>query len=620
MGVVIIQGENEKNKGIHYEVDPSMAPVGAGGMGQVLRGTLVDEHSGVRRDAAIKFLFDDLPASAIDRSRREASVQLRNDNLVEMFGFVEVSSVDAAGNPTTRYHVASEFLDGVMLHDLIHGRVTNAEGKVIPFAEELLRQYRDERLRFTVFIIRNLLSGIMALHDAGFIHRDIDPSNIMITADGKVKLIDFGICKNLNELGAEDRHLTTAGQFMGKAAYAAPELVTGDVRHQDATTDLYSVGIMMFELLAGELPFDGPTHEVLEKQLKEAIPVKKIENKYARKVILKATAKKQAERYGSAAEFRVAVEQLSRNSVAGASKPSEGGAGGGGNDDGGIKGVISNLDSISIPSVKDLKKNLGNIDELVKKNKKQAIIAAGIVAVIIVGAIIIGVVNSNKAESEKLLAEQEAARLEAIELRKAELQDVIVDSEEPRIEIDSLTGIEIPTAGYLISTALTDLQDSATVARGLETLEKVAAKGMKSSATALSMLASLHVRSTALDSAVSAATDQHFQRDYAKANELNQKALELNPKCYYALYELGCDYLAGSARGVVDRDLDKAKTLLVDGLREARESNDTVYISRFIDRLSLFGDVQLDMSPDRTADADVAKTSEDDAPESTSSV
>lgn len=248
-------------------------------------------------------------------------MQISNENLVEMFGFIETETTDAGGSVHKRYHVASELLDGVMLHDLMHDKTTNADGEPIAFAEELLRQYKNDRTRFAVTITRSLLSGIMALHDAGYIHRDIDPSNVMVTADGKIKLIDFGICKKLDTLDTTDRHLTTAGQFMGKAAYAAPELVVGDVAHQNETTDLYAVGIMFYELLTGSVPFDGPTHEVLARQLKEAVPVKNLSDKFARKIVQKATAKKQTDRYASAAEFRVAVEQLSRNSVAGQTNP-----------------------------------------------------------------------------------------------------------------------------------------------------------------------------------------------------------------------------------------------------------------------------------------------------------
>ena len=243
MPLIYIQGEEEKRKHIHYEVDPELPSLGEGGMGQVLRGVRVNETNGVRMDVAIKFLFEDLPAHAIERAKREASIQIHNENLVEMFGFIEVVENPDSARPIKRYHVVSELLQGVMLFDLLNGKTTDKYGNEVPFAQELYSKYQNDRFGFAVFIVKNILSGLMALHDKGYIHRDLDPSNIMITTDRKVKIIDFGIAKQLDTLNTQDQQLTSTGQFIGKAAYAAPELVLGDVHNQDKTTDLYAVGM-----------------------------------------------------------------------------------------------------------------------------------------------------------------------------------------------------------------------------------------------------------------------------------------------------------------------------------------------------------------------------------------
>lgn len=543
MAILIIQGTEEKALGIHYEVDTSLPPIGAGGMGQVMRGVRVQNN--VRRAAAVKFLFDDLPESAIERSRREASVKISNENLVEMFGFIEMDTVDASGNVHKRYHVASELLNGVMLHDLLRGKTTDASGEEIPFAKELYRQYSCDRMRFAVYIIRNVLSGIMALHDAGYIHRDIDPSNIMITSDGKVKVIDFGICRRIGEGVDADRHLTSAGQFMGKAAYAAPELVTGDIAHQAETTDLYAIGIMFYELITGKVPFDGATHEVLAKQMKEKVPVKNVADKYARKVIEKATAKKQDERYASAAEFRVAVEQLSRHSVSAGKTVSP------------QKAVKS-----------DSKEH--------KLGKKTLIVAAAAMAVLVFG-ILIGLRDGSDDEAEKL-AQQERERM--IEARKAELADMIIDDLSLEAQTDSLTGQSIPTAGLLIDKARKQLSSVSTASEGVATLRRVADRGMKSSAEALAVLASLNLRSQTLDPAILAATDSLFVKDFAKAHELNNAALALDSANYHALYEMALDYMAGDARGVVERDIAKASAMLEHARANAELAGDKAFVAR----------------------------------------
>lgn len=306
MAIIILQNGNGESN-VHYEFDPSQKPLGEGGMGRVFYGLQVEEGSnGFRREreVAIKCLLEDLPDHAIKRSRREASIRLKNDNLVEMIDFVE--TVD---NYTTHYHVVSELLNGVNLDELLEGRATNHDGKPNPTAERLLRNYKENRKAFVGEVFRNILSGIMALHDAGYIHRDIDPSNIMVTSEGKVKLIDFGIAKKVNELFTTGKSLTSPGQFIGKPYYAAPELLLGDLKQQSYTTDIYALGIMLFQLETGHLPFEGPFQEVYEKQMNEKLPLNEVEDKTVRKIIEKATEKDQKKRYQTSAEFRVDLDR-----------------------------------------------------------------------------------------------------------------------------------------------------------------------------------------------------------------------------------------------------------------------------------------------------------------------
>ena len=310
MASVRIQGDNERQKGIYYEYNPSDAPLGEGGMGKVYRGWLCSEYNNQRREVAIKFLYSELPVHVIARARREAAVQLRNDNLIEMLGFVETSGKDEIGQPVIRYHVISEYLHGVTLDKLLEGKVCDHKGNVIPFAQELYGKYLNDSYSFALTVVRNLLSGLMALHDGGYIHRDIDPSNIMVTSNGKIKLIDFGIAKKINGNNTKESSYTVDGQFIGKPKYAAPELVRGLVDSQNSTTDLYAVGILLYQLLIGKVPFDGEMAEVLEMQLTKNVPLHNVKQRQIKDVIKKATQKKRSQRYQSAAEFRVAVDKL----------------------------------------------------------------------------------------------------------------------------------------------------------------------------------------------------------------------------------------------------------------------------------------------------------------------
>ena len=310
MSVIRLQGDNEKRNGVYYEVDTAIDPIGAGGMGQVYKGVCVNMQNGATRPVAIKFMYDDLPDHAIERARREASICLRNDNLVEMLGFIETVDRDVTGVVKKHYHVVSELLTGVSLSDVLEGKTKDVYGNDVPFAVKMAQDFKNDPEHFASIVVTNVLSGLMALHDAGYIHRDIDPTNIMLTEEGRIKLIDFGIAKQMNNLTTNDKSLTVAGSFMGKPEYASPELVLGDVKHQNQTTDIYAVGILLYQCLLGHPPFEGARHEVLDKQLKVQLPLGKIKNKGLRAIIAKACEKKQELRFQTSAQMRVAFETL----------------------------------------------------------------------------------------------------------------------------------------------------------------------------------------------------------------------------------------------------------------------------------------------------------------------
>lgn len=309
MAIIRLQGKQEKEAGIYFEVDSSSTPIGEGGMGKVYQGKSVNTKTGVTRPVAIKFLFMDLPEQAIERARREASIRLRNDNLIEMLGFIETDE-ERDGKIVKHYHVVSELLHGVSLSDIMQGKCTDPNGKEIPYARKLMNDFQKQPDHFAKTVIKAALSGLMALHDAGYIHRDIDPSNIFITEDEHIKLIDFGICKQMKNLTTNDRALTVAGAFMGKPEYASPELALGDLKHQNQSTDIYAMGVLLYQCITGNVPFEGTRFDVLDKQVKEKLPMKDIQNKELRRIITKATEKRQELRYQTAAEMRVDLESL----------------------------------------------------------------------------------------------------------------------------------------------------------------------------------------------------------------------------------------------------------------------------------------------------------------------
>lgn len=312
MAVKRLQGSKEIKDKVYYEYDPDSGILGEGGMGRVYLGKRVDCNG--REDlVAIKAMFEQLPPIVIERARREASIQLQNESIVYMYAFIEVIEKDMFGVDVTRYYVVSEYLDGISLSDLIDGNLRSSSGDIHPCIESFYNEYNNDRRQISTEIIKKVLSGVMALHDVGYVHRDIDPSNIIVTTDGKIKLIDFGIAKKLVRVSNGEKEVsspTSPGQFLGKAGYAAPELILGDVNNQNFSTDVYAIGILYFQLLTGHLPFSGTSYDMMDAQLQKQVPLKSIKSKQIKAVIKKATAKKQTERYATSAQFRAAIDEF----------------------------------------------------------------------------------------------------------------------------------------------------------------------------------------------------------------------------------------------------------------------------------------------------------------------
>lgn len=575
MSMIIIQDAEDKQRHVHYEVNPDIPPLGTGGMGQVRRGIQKDELTKISRDVAIKFLFDDLPQSSIERSRREASIHIKNENLVEMIDFVTTGS---SSNP--HYHVVSELLEGVMLFDMLHGTTIDGNGKRIDYAAELLDLRLTDVETFAIKITKSVLSGVMALHDMNYIHRDIDPSNIMLTVDRKIKLIDFGIARNRNSLDTGDRQLTSAGQFMGKAAYAAPELVLGDVTHQDETTDIYAIGIMLFQLITGKVPFDGATHEVLEMQLKEKIPLKEIHNKALRKIVEKATAKKQSDRYPTAASMRVALEEVERtlrssktkstnhttsgpyislnvknpfksSSPSEKSTPAQSNVG---------KPVSVQPNSISSPKTeikpgKSIDTHSGTDKIIVKPKRKNPLIIIGSLAVVAIVAVIIIILNNSNGQSPDA-DKQSIASTTVKSPTQTDWHVRLSDNNtQPKAEYDAL---------------LKDCNQSG-----------------KNGASALMAMAALQSRQdrllpkTVIDKYASVVPE-----DLEAAHYNYMQAIKKDSTLYKAYYEIGANYLEGV---VVPTDYTIAADYMKRGMKQAQNASDHEYVEKFKKALDLIG-------------------------------
>ena len=250
-----------------YEIIRS---IGEGGMANVYLG--YDEI--LDRNVAIKILRGDLSNDEkfVRRFQREAlsASSLSHPNIVEMYD---------VGEDNGLYYIIMEYVEGKTL-------------------KQLLKKRGSLTLSEAIDIMVQLTDGMAHAHDSYIIHRDLKPQNIMIQDDGQIKITDFGIAMALNST-----QLTQTNSVMGSVHYLPPEQASG--KGSTTKSDIYSMGIIFYELLTGKLPFKGENAvEIALKQMRDPIPSLKEDNpnipQSIENIILKATAKNPKNRYEDA--------------------------------------------------------------------------------------------------------------------------------------------------------------------------------------------------------------------------------------------------------------------------------------------------------------------------------
>ena len=273
--------ENQRILAERYEVG---SLIGRGGMADVYEGT--DTRLG--RKVAIKLLKSDLANDpsfeARFRQEAQASARMAHPTIVRVYDAGEELSIDSNGNERRTPYIVMEYVRGTLLRDLLHERAIGVP-EAIGYAE-------------------GVLTALEFSHRAGIIHRDIKSANIMITDTGLVKVMDFGIARAISDSSTTQAHTTG---IVGTAQYFSPEQARGE--SVDARTDLYSTGVLLYEMLAGRPPFKGETAvSVAYQHVSEAVTPPSQHNPAISagldEVVLRALAKNRDERYQSAEEFR----------------------------------------------------------------------------------------------------------------------------------------------------------------------------------------------------------------------------------------------------------------------------------------------------------------------------
>src|SRR5947199_2535420 len=255
--------------------------LGTGGMANVY----LAEDEVLGRRVAIKILNDRHAGDDqfVERFRREAknAASLSHPNIVSIYD---------RGEAEGTYYIAMEYLDGRSLKELIVARGPAPVNVAIDYA-------------------RQILAAIRFAHRHGIVHRDIKPHNVLVDGEGRLKVTDFGIAR------AGASQMTEAGSIIGTAQYLSPEQAKG--APVDQTSDLYSVGVVLYELLTGVVPFNGDTPvEIAMKHLSavpEAPSTKRAEiPRDLDLIILRALAKDPSERYQSAEEMDADLTRVAR--------------------------------------------------------------------------------------------------------------------------------------------------------------------------------------------------------------------------------------------------------------------------------------------------------------------
>ena len=292
--------ENKRLIAGRYEIG---SLIGRGGMADVYEG--LDTRLG--RTVAIKLLKSDLAndPSFEDRFRHEAqaSARMAHPTIVRVYDAGEDIEKDSRGNDVKHPYIIMEYVKGKLLRDILHERRLSIEESV------------------------NYASGVLTAlefsHKAGVIHRDIKSANIMITDNDQVKVMDFGIARAISDSSATMAN--TVG-IMGTAQYFSPEQAKGE--NVDARTDLYSTGVLLYEMLAGRAPFKGDTAvSVAYQHVSEAVVPASTHNELISpeldQVVLHALAKDRNNRFQSAEEFRDHLIAAANGSPLTVSRPLE---------------------------------------------------------------------------------------------------------------------------------------------------------------------------------------------------------------------------------------------------------------------------------------------------------
>src|SRR5499427_3926013 len=274
---------------LHYRI---VSKIGAGGQGAVYEAI----NTTLGRTVVLKVLPPELTASEVNLARFE-----REARLASSLDHPNICAIYDLAFDDNVHFIIMQHVPGNNVRALVNGR---------PLA-----------LKTALSIAIQVCDALAAAHDRGIIHRDIKANNVMVTSEGKVKILDFGLAKLLDEhptdqSAGEAKHLTEIGKPYGTATYAAPEQAEG--LPTDARADIFSTGVLLYEMLVGRWPFDGKTAVDVRYAVVNQTPRRLAEARPTpaparlQEILDRAMAKAPADRYQKISEMRDDLRKVLR--------------------------------------------------------------------------------------------------------------------------------------------------------------------------------------------------------------------------------------------------------------------------------------------------------------------